>query len=382
MRIELQDDQKKLFKEFRAFANKEVAPLAADHDRHERIEPPLLKQMGQKGYFASLLPSIWGGKGLDMISYGLLHEEIGRACSSTRSLLTVHDMMAQSLLLFGNPAQQKKWLPRLASGEVLGAFAMSEPSAGSDLKSIQTEVIQRDDCFILNGRKTWITGGQLAGIFLVLARFQKGLSAFLVERDRQGFTVEPITGFLGTRGSMLATLRFDHCEIPTQNLVGGFGQGHPQITTRALNYGRLSVACGSVGIAQACLDASALYARNRKQFGVPIEEHQLIQQMIAEMVTNVDAARLLCMQAGYLLERGDPSVIVKVAIAKYFSSKAATKAALDAVQIHGAHGCSRDYPVERYLRDAKGMEIIEGSNQIQEMIIGKYGYTDQGSFVG
>lgn len=382
MRLELNDRQKELFEEFNDFAQTEVAPLAADHDAKERIESDLVEKIARQGYLASFLPATWGGKGLDMISYGLLHEEIGRACASTRSLLTVHDMVAAALLHRGTSSQQKKWLPRLAAGEVIGAFALSEPSAGSDVKGILTEATRRDNSFVLNGCKKWITYGQAAGLFLVFARTDERISAFLVERERPGLNIEPIYGLLGTRGSMLATLRFDNCEIPIDNLVGTLGKGHPHITTRALNYGRLSVACGSVGIAQACLDASVHYAQNRKQFGSALEDHQLIQRMIANMVTNIDAARLLCMQAGYLLGQKAPKTIVKVAIAKYFSATIATKTALDAVQIHGANGCIQKYPVERYLRDAKIMEIIEGSNQIQEMIIGKYGFTGRGSFVG
>jgi alkylation response protein AidB-like acyl-CoA dehydrogenase len=315
---------------------------------------------------------------MDMITFGLLHEEMGRGCSSIRSLLTVHSMVTHALLRWGSKQQKAFWLPKLATGEIIGAFALSEPNVGSDAKSVETTARLCGDYYVLNGQKKWITYGQIADLFLLFARCDGKVSAFLVERNSPGFSTKPISGMLGARASMLAELYLNECAIPKENLVGGRGFGLATIATSALDIGRYSVACGCVGIAQACLEASLQYTSERKQFGSYLKDHQLIQRMITEMITNVKAARLLCYQAGYLKEIGDPNTIMETWVAKYFASTIAFKAANDAVQIHGANGCSNDYPVQRYLRDAKIMEIIEGSTQLQQMTIAGYGYQAQG----
>jgi len=373
MKIELSPEQKKKQAEFSAFVQEVVVPQANDNDQQEFTPPELIKSVAQAGYLGAIIPQAYGGLGLDMITFGLLNEELGRGCSSLRSLLTVHSMVAYAILKWGNKRQREDWLPRLATGEIIAAFGLSEPNVGSDAKSIETMITQRDGIDILQGCKKWTTYGQIADLFLIFAQQDGKVSAFLLERTTPGFSARPIRGMYGTRASMLAELYLESCVLPKGNLIGGRGFGLI-IATSALDIGRYSVAWGSIGIAQACLEASLQYTSKRQQFGVLLKEHQLVQQMITNMITGVKAARLLCYQAGYLKDIGDESTVMETWIAKYFASTTAVKIANDAVQLHGANGCSADCAVQRYLRDAKIMEIIEGSSQIQQITIAQYGY--------
>lgn len=376
MKVELSTHQKSAQAEFRAFANGEICPDAGEWDRQEFTPPGLIKKIAERGFLGAILPQEYGGRAMDMITYGILNEEIGRGCSSIRSLLTVHNMVSQAVCKWGNKSQKEYWLPKFASGEIIAAFALSEPNVGSDAKSVETTATISGDVYILNGKKKWITYGQIANVFLVFAKCEGKASAFLVTKNSPGISVKPMSGILGTRASMVAELQFDNCHVPLENLVGKLGFGFSYIASSALDYGRYSVATGSVGIAQACLEACIKYTNERKQFDVYLKEHQLIRQKITQMITNVKAARLLCCQAGYLKDINDPNSIIETSIAKYFASTVATKIANDAVQIHGGNGCSSEYPVERYLRDSKIMEIIEGSTQIQEITIAESGYQD------
>ncbi|MDZ8262390.1 acyl-CoA dehydrogenase family protein [Nostoc sp. ChiQUE01b] len=376
MKLELSDQQKNAQAEFKAFVNEEIFANAGEWDRKEFTPPELIKKIAQRGFLGAILPQEYGGIGMDMITYGILNEEIGRGCSSVRSLLTVHNMVSHALCKWGNKSQKQYWLPKFASGEIIAAFALSEPNVGSDAKSVETTAALVGDAYILNGHKKWITYGQIADIFLVFAKYDGKPTAFLVEKNTPGFSVKAMSGILGVRASMSAELQFNNCQIPQENLVGKLGFGFSYIASTALDYGRYSVASGCVGIAQACLEACIKYTNERKQFGVYLKEHQLIRQKITQMITNVKAARLLCYQAGYLKDINDPNSITETSIAKYFASTVATKIANDAVQLHGGNGCSSDYPVERYLRDSKIMEIIEGSTQIQEITIAESGYQD------
>jgi alkylation response protein AidB-like acyl-CoA dehydrogenase len=376
----LNPHQKAALLEFREFARTVVAPLASAHDAAERVDRPTIDALAGRGYLASSLPADYGGRAFDMPTYALLHAEIGRACSSLRSLLTVHDMHAQIVLRFGSASQRGNWLPGLAKGQSVAAFALSEHGAGSDTGGIVTRAEERHGMWILEGEKTWVSFGQLADVFIVFARTAEGVSAFRVERDTPGLVVEPIRGMLGLRGSMLADLRFTRCAVPASHLVGPAGGAASYIIPYGLTLGRLSVAAGCVGILDGCLDASNQYARARHQFSVPLLDHQLIKAKLAQMAVDVDAAWLLCMQAAFLIQQGDPRAVIETAIAKHFAASAAADAAREAVQIHGANGCTARYPVERYYRDAKIMEIIEGSNEIQQLIIGEQGYSDLPSF--
>lgn len=369
MKLEFTADQMKRQREFQAFVDTVVIPYAADHDQNERIHPEVLEKLKESGYLGSMLPKAYGGMDLDHVTQGILHEELGRGCSAVRSLLTVHGMVALAILRWGTKQQKEEWLPKLASGEAIAAFGLTEPHAGSDAKSIETTAAKSGNGYVIQGEKKWITMGQIADVFLVFAQCEGMPTAFLVERNREGFMDEAMSGLLGARASMIAKLTFESCQVPSDNLLGQVGTGLSHVALFCLDYGRYTIACGCVGLAQACLTASIDYASERQQFGKLLQENQLIQKMITEMTVNVKAARLLCYKAGYLRDSGDPDSIMDTWAAKYFASRAVTKAASDAVQIHGANGCHSDFPVERYFRDAKINEIIEGTTQMHEMLI-------------
>lgn len=382
MKHDLSPDQADARAEFRATVDREIAPVADEHHRQERTPPELIRRLAERGYLGLPLPKDLGGGGRDMVTFGLLAGEVGRGCSSLRSLLTVHTMVAQAILRWGTRAQKEKWIPRFAAGSAIGALALSEPSVGSDAKSVKTQATPAGGDVVLNGHKKWITYGQIADVFLVFAQGEGGPSAFLVERDRPGVHTERILGLLGLRASMTASLQLEGCRIPGDNLVGRKGLGISHVAAVALDSGRYSVAWGCVGILEACLEACVAYTSQREQFGVLLKEHQLVRHMVTDMVTNLSAARLLCLAAGRLRDAKDPGALEASSIAKYFASTAAVRAANDAVQIHGANGCGSDYPVQRYLGDAKIMEIIEGSSQIQQLTIAEYGYQEYGSSRG
>lgn len=369
MNMELTKEQLQWKSEFREFVDDVVVPSAEKNDREERVAPEIIEKLKENGYLGSMLPKEYGGMGLDWVTIGILNEETGRGCSSVRSLLTVHGMVALAILRWGSDEQRSRLLPQMAAGEIIGAFALTEPEVGSDAKNVQTAAVLLDDSYVVNGHKKWITMGQIADIYLVFAQCEGKPTAFLIESQSPGFTRTPITGMLGARGSMLAELHFDDCKIPKENIVGRVGTGLSYVALNCLDYGRYTVACGCVGLGQACLEQSVHYSRKRKQFGSPLRENQLIQKMLTEMTVNVKAARLLCYHSGYLKDVMDPDSIMETWTAKYFASRMVNQAASDAVQIHGANGCSRDYPVERYMRDAKINEIIEGTTQMHEMLI-------------
>jgi hypothetical protein len=374
MDIGLTPQHQQLRLAFRAFVEQEITPNAGQFDRDGYLPATLLRELAAQNYFGAALPSEWGGRGLDAIGYGLLNEEIGRGCSSVRSVLTVHHMAAQAILKWGTARQREHWLPKLSAGQAVAAFGLTEANVGSDAQHVETSAKHVGESYVLNGQKRWITAGQVADLFLVFAQCDGRPSAFLVEKESPGLTVEATGGLLGVRASMLASLEFKDCPVPQENLVGKVGFGFSHVAAEALHLGRYGVAWGCVGIAQACLDACLRYTNERKQFGRLLKDHQLIRRLVSDMMTNVRAARLLCIQAGYAREQGAQSVFVDTMIAKYFASRSAAQAAHDAVQIHGANGCSDEYPAARYFRDAKIMEIIEGSNEIQQLTIAEYGY--------
>jgi alkylation response protein AidB-like acyl-CoA dehydrogenase len=376
VKLELTSEQRQARAEYRAFAAAEVAPHAGQWDRDEALPPEIIRKLAERGWLGTIVPKEFGGPGIDMITYGILTEELGRGCSSVRSLLTVHDMVCQALVRWGSKGQREQFLPRLVSGEILGAFALSEPNAGSDAKGIATTAEKDGDEYVLNGRKRWITFAQIADLFLVFLQCEGKPTAFLLERQTPGLSIEPTKGLLGTRATMLGEMIIDGCRVPAGNMVGRIGFGVSHVVAAALEQGRYSVACGSVGIAQACLDASLAYSRERVQFGNPIFDHQLIRAMLTDMIVQVRAARLMCYRAGHLRETGDPGAFMETMAAKYLASTVAAKVATDAVQIHGGNGCTDDYPVSRYFRDAKVMEIIEGSTQIQQMVMPRFEFQE------
>lgn len=370
MKLELTDAQRAARASFRELAQAEIAPHADRWDREQAVPMEVVERLASRGLLGSLLPEEVGGAGLEPITYGLLTEELGRACSSVRSLLTVHDMLCQAISRWGKPAVKDAYLPRLAKGEIRGALALSEPGAGSDASGIATEARKVGDHYELSGTKRWITFGQIADAYLLFARAEEGLVAFVLDRETEGLEVEPIRGIMGTRASLLAELRLDACPIPAEKMLGRPGFGISHVAANALELGRYSVAWGSVGLAQACLDASEAHAATREAFGERLQDHQLVRAMLTDMKVGVRAARLLCCRAGYLRAERDPSAFMETMVAKYHASTVASRSAIDAVQIHGALGLSEEESsVGRYLRDSRVMEIIEGSTQIQQITI-------------
>ena len=370
LRMELGPAQAAARAEFAAWVAEHVTPHAGAWDREARTPPEVIERLAATGWLGAAIPREHGGAGMDWVTFGLLNEELGRGCSSLRSLLTVHSMAAHAVLRWGSRAQKERWLGPLARGEAVGAFALSEPEVGSDASAVQTTATPDGDSYVLDGRKKWTTYGQVADLFLLFAKAEGKPAAFLLERGTPGFEVSPLRGITGTRASMLAELRLDGCRVPKDARVAGVGFGLA-VAVATLEVGRYSVACGTTGIIRACLDASLDYAARREQYGAPIGEHQLVQRMLAEMAAGYRAAHWLCLRAGWLRDAGDPAAAHETFVAKYAASTAATRAALDAVQIHGANGCSEEYPVERYLRDSRVMEIIEGSTQIQQVTIAR-----------
>ena len=376
MNIELSAEQKENQAIFRNYANSRIAPHADRHDHEQRISPELINDLAKHGYLAGTVPKEYGGRNMDMITFGLLNEELNRACTSVRSLVTVQSMVAHAIDAWGNEDLKKQWLSALAKGEKIAAFAMTEPEYGCDAGSIQTTVEFSDGSLILNGHKKWISYGLIADVFLVFARNDNSICALLLEKGTVGLIVEPMAEIMGTRATMLAELKFDNCTIPATNIIGNIGFGLSTVGFSALNIGRYSIAWGCVGMAQACYEHCIQYTRKRKQFGVRLRDHQLIKRKITNMMVDIKAARLMCYQAGILMNSGHRDIFKNMLMAKYFASKVAVSVTTDAVQIHGANGYSREYPVERFFRDAKIMEMIEGSNQMLQIMISRYGYKE------
>ncbi|PEL51881.1 acyl-CoA dehydrogenase family protein [Bacillus wiedmannii] len=371
MRLELTNEQLTVKKKAREYVDTHILPYAEEFDRNQEIPKNVIRSLAEKGYLTPMVPKAMGGLGLDLISIGCLNEEIGKGCSSIRSLMTVHGMVTLAVMKWGTEEQKQYWIPQLVSGRKIASFCLSEASAGSDIKSIETKATISDaGSIIISGRKKWITFGQIADIFLVFAQCDNGSVAVLVERDTPGLSVKPIRDILGVRGSMIAEVHMNECKVPKENIIGGMGMGLSSVAVNCLEYGRYTVAWGCVGSAQACLDSSVNYTKHRKQFDSFLKDNQLIQKIITNMVVNVKASRMLCLNAGYLKESGDPKAIMETWIAKYFSARTLSSVSSDAIQIHGANGIISDNAVQRHYRDSKIMEIIEGTTQMHEIQIG------------
>jgi len=373
MNLFLTDEQSKKYAEFQAFAARNVEPFASEWDRAQKVAPSAVAQLGAAGYLGGNIPKEFGGQGWDVVTFGLLNEALGRCDSAYTGLVTVQAMISSALLKWGSAAQRSQWLPPLAKGEIIGSFALTEPAAGSDLQSMTTE-FQRSDgdgSLILNGEKRWITSGQIAGIFLIFGKIDQKPVACLVPRESAGFEIEPIKDLLGFRAAGLARLRFHNVRVPAENVVGKAGFAFSHVAPVGLHYGRISTACSSLGLLRACFEASTDYAASRKIGGQKLGDLGMTQSMIAKMGTDLEAAKLLCWSACRAEDDRLPETFTRAFIAKYFSSKAAVHASSDAVQIRGASGCHESTPVARYYRSSKIMEIIEGTTQVHEYILGK-----------
>jgi len=374
VKIELDDRQRRVVEEAADFARTVLAPRARENDEMGVFPRDVLSQMGERGYLGATLPQAYGGLGLDPVAYGLLVAEIEKGDCSASRLLTVHlALVAEAIHQCGSESQIRKWIPRIASGETICAFGLTEPEHGSDAAGIQTAYTAHGSEFRINGSKRWITFSGIADLFLVMARNGDAVSAFLVERESEGVTIEPQKGLMAGRACHICEVVFHDVVVGKEHLVGQAGQGFTYVANTALDHGRYSIAWGGVGLAEAALDAMVSYARTRKQFGQSIGSFQLIREMIAGAVTGVYAAKSLCWRAGEMRKSAAPEAIIETTIAKHFSAGVAFRIACDAVQVHGGNGCSSEYPVERYMREAKVLEIIEGTSQIQQMVISMHG---------
>jgi alkylation response protein AidB-like acyl-CoA dehydrogenase len=359
----------------RKFAADELAGTA--HIRDEKGEFPYeaVKLMGELGFMGMMVPEEYNGAGLDTVSYVLAMEEISRVDASAGVIMSVNNsLVCWGLLEYGTEAQKEKYLKPLAAGEMLGAFALSEPEAGSDATNQHTTAVRNGDYYILNGTKNWITNGANADVSLVIAatdrtKGSKGISAFIVEKNSPGYSIGKKEDKLGIRSSDTVSLSFEDCRVPAENRIGEEGLGF-KFAMKTLDGGRIGIAAQALGIAQASLDASVKYSKERKAFGVYLSEHQAIQFKLADMATEIQAARLLTLDAALTKDRNEPYG-QKAAMAKLYASKIAVKSALEAIQIHGGYGYIKEYNVERYLRDSKITEIYEGTSEIQRIVIAR-----------
>ena len=373
--FELTDEQRLIRETAREFTDKEIIPVARENDRNEHFDTDLVKKLGDMGYLGPIVAEEYGGRGLDYRTYALIVEEIGRGDSSARTVVSVQtSLVCSSIQRWGSEEQKHEWLPRLCTGEILGCFGLTEPDTGSDAANLKTRAEKTDGGWKITGAKQWISMGNYAKVALVFAQTDpekkhRGLAAFLVPTESDGFSSSSVHGKLGLRASDTAELSLDGVEVGDDALLGNVGDGF-KVAMSALDSGRYSVAAGCVGICQGCLEASVAYSKEREQFGRPIAAFQLVQEMIADMTVDTHAARSLVWQAGWLKDAGKPST-TETSIAKLFATEAAVRDANLAIQVHGGSGYVDDYPVERYLRDARVTTLYEGTSQIQKLIIGR-----------
>jgi butyryl-CoA dehydrogenase len=375
MDFQLTDEQRLISESAREFCDREILPRVRENDRAGRFDRELASKLGEVGYLGAPVAEEYGGRSLDYLSYALVVEQVGRADSSARTVVSVQtSLVAGSIERWGTEEQKREWLPRLCSGEALGCFALTEPDFGSDAASLRTRATKTDSGWSLTGNKMWISLGNVAEVALVFAQTDpekqhRGLACFLVPTSTDGYSSQEIHGKLGLRSSDTAEISLDEVEVPEETMLGEIGDGF-KVAMSALDNGRYSVAAGCVGICDGCVDASVTYAKERKQFGVPIASFQLVQELIADMVVKRDAARMLVFRAGELKDRGVRNT-VETSIAKYYATEAAVECANAAIQVHGGAGYVDDYPVERYLRDARVTTLYEGTSQIHKLIIGR-----------
>ena len=360
----------------RDFAQTQLAPLAREMDEQGRMRPELIREIARLGFLAGPIPQEYGGGGWDTVSLALCYEELGRADSSLRGLMTVHtSLVSECILQWGNEDQKRSLLKSLARGEMIGCYCLTEPNAGSDAAAMESTARLEGDDYVIDGEKIWITNGNIADVAIVFANAEpglkhKGICAFLVPTNTPGFERDKMSGKeLGHRAADHAHIRFKEMRVPRTALLGPHGGGF-KVAMSALDHGRLGVASGAIGVGQACLDACVEFAKARRQFGQRIGNFEMIQSALAEMAAELDAARLLVYRAAWLHDQGAKAT-KETSMAKFFAVRAAVKAANEAVLIHGGRGYSNEYPVERYLRDIKGLEIYEGTAHIQRLVIAR-----------
>ncbi|WP_406216994.1 acyl-CoA dehydrogenase family protein [Streptomyces decoyicus] len=375
MNLELSAEQTAVRQLAEDFADREITPHATAWDRAEQVDRGIVKKLGELGFLGLTVPEEYGGSGGDHLSYVLVTEELGRADSSVRGIVSVSlGLVAKTLAAWGDEDQKRAWLPRLTSGEAVGCFGLTEPGTGSDAANLATRAVRDGDEYVIDGAKMFITNGTWADVVLLFARTggapgHQGISAFLVPADSPGLERREIHGKLGLRGQATAELVLQGVRVPATAMLGPEGKGF-SVAMSALAKGRMSVAAGCVGIAQAALDAALGYAGEREQFGKPLARHQLVQELISDIAVDVDAARLLTWRVADLIDRGEPFATA-ASTAKLFASEAAVRAANNALQIFGGYGYIDEYPVGKLLRDARVMTLYEGTSQIQKLVIGR-----------
>lgn len=373
MPFELTEEHKMIRAMVRDFARAEILPTASERDRKGEFPGEILCKMGDLGLMGMSVPAEYGGAGVDTISYSLALQEVAYACASTAVIMSVHNSVACGpIFLFGSDFLKDRYLRKLSAGKMIGSFALTEASAGSDPAGQRSTAIRDGDSYVINGTKTFITSGKNSGVTVVTAysdraRKHRGISAFVVEKGTPGFSVGKVEEKMGLRGSDTVELVFEDCRIPRENLLGNEGEGFV-IAMASLDGGRIGIASQSVGLGQACLDAAVSYARERIQFNKPIGQFQGIRWMIADMATSIEAGRLLTLNAAAMKDRGE-NFSKAASMAKVFASEMANKVAYHALQIHGGYGYMKDFPVERYYRDARVFTLYEGTSEIQRKVI-------------
>ncbi|MGY4904368.1 acyl-CoA dehydrogenase family protein [Streptomyces sp. 900116325] len=375
MNLELSEEQEAVRQLAKDFVAREITPHVVEWDRAENVDRSIVEKLGSLGFLGLTVPEEYGGSGGDHLAYCLVTEELGRGDSSVRGIVSVSlGLVAKTIATWGDEEQKRRWLPRLTAGEAIGCFGLTEPGTGSDAGNLTTKAVRDGDSYVINGTKMFITNGTWADVVLLFARTgdtpgHKGISAFLVPTDTPGLTRRTIHGKLGLRGQATAEVVLEDVRVPATTLLGPEGKGF-SIAMSALAKGRMSVAAGCVGIAQAALDAAVGYAGEREQFGKSIASYQLVQELISDIAVDVDAARLLTWRVADLIDRGE-DFATAASKAKLFASEAAVRAANNALQVFGGYGYIDEYPVGKLLRDARVMTLYEGTSQIQKLIIGR-----------
>jgi alkylation response protein AidB-like acyl-CoA dehydrogenase len=381
--FDLTEEQQLIRETARAFCDREIVPHAREWDRTERMDIGIVAKLAEIGFLGCALPEELGGMGLDTVSYCVVMEELGRADSSVRGIVSVNNGLAgKTIAKWGTEEQKAQWLPKMCSGEALGCYGLTEPGSGSDPASLITRARRDGDSWVLDGSKIFITLGSWAGVALVFARSgdegARGITCFLVPTSSEGFSARKIDGKLGLRAQDTAEIVLEGVRVPDSARLGDEGAGF-KVAMSALDNGRISLAAGSVGIAQGCVDASVAYAAERRQFGKPIAAFQLVQELIADMAVETEAARMLAWRAAHLSDLGRPYTLA-ASQAKYYASEVAVRAANAAVQVHGGYGYVDEFPVQKYLRDARVSTLYEGTSQIQKLLIGR-ALTGESAFV-
>ncbi len=376
MNFDLTSDQKMLQDQVKKFADSVLAPVAPDIDKSAEFPWDNIKKMAELGLLGIIIPEEYGGAGFDYISLAIAIEEISRACASTGVIVAVNNsLVGYPIMQFGSEEQKKKYLPLLCKGEKLGAFGLTEPNAGSDVAAMESTARLDGDTYILNGTKRFITNAGEAGVYVVFAYTNKelkhkGISTFIVERDIPGFSLGKHEDLMGIRATANCELIFEDVRIPKESLLGKEGEGF-KICMNTLDVSRIDIGAQAVGIAQSALDEAVRYSKERKAFGQPICNFQMVQSMLAEMATEIQAARMLVYFAGHCKNKGMARFSLESAMAKYYAASIAVDVARKAVQIHGGYGYTKEYPIERIYRDAKILELYEGTSEIQKIVIAR-----------